>query len=155
MVGAAAIPLAACGSSSPGSSVSAGNGSPGAAAVGFLTGFSKQDKAACKYVTPAAQEVCSQAIGKSAKITISNLKVGKVTSSGGKALVTVLGKLCGAGTGGKQTCFTSTNPNAGQPKTQADFTSTYNQVQAGTAGNQNPAIPCIQTGGKWYVSLGA
>ncbi|MGH9095353.1 MAG: hypothetical protein ACRDXE_09360 [Acidimicrobiales bacterium] len=157
VVAAAAIPVAACGGSSNGSSVSAGNGSPGAAAVGFLSGFSKQDKKACTYVTPAAQQVCNQAIGKSAKITITNLKVGKVTTSGGKALVTILGKLCGTGAGGKPTCFTSSNATAGQPKTKApaDFTDTYNKVQTGAAGNQNPAIPCVQTGGKWYVNLGA
>ncbi len=153
-LGAVAVLAVACGSSGS-SAVSAGNGSPGAAAVGFLSNFTTRSAAACRYVTPAEQTVCNQAIAQAVKLTVTNLKVGHTSVSGNQALVTVLGTLCGAGTGTARRCFTSSQPAGGQPASPADFAKTFAAVQAGTAGTQNPAIPCVRTAGKWFVELGS
>jgi hypothetical protein len=145
--------VAACGTKAA-PPPAAGHGSPGAAAVGFLTAASAgQSASACSYVLPAQASVCSSAFGSGGALSVKDLRLGQTTVSGDRALVTALGTLC-TGTGTKQ-CFTSKDPAGGQPGEGQTFDAAYTAVENGTSSDPNdPAVPCQAVNGQWYVDLG-
>lgn len=148
------VGLAGCGSSPGVRPAAAGHDSPAAATVGFLQGATANRGAqACSYVTPAQNPVCAAAFSSgTSTISVKNLHVGATTISGARALVTALGTLC-TNSGGK-VCFDSTDKTAGQPATKDSFDEAYSAVESGSSPNNDPAIPCTQVNGQWYVDLG-
>ncbi len=147
------IGLAGCGSSGA-RPPAAGHGSPAAATVGFLQGATANRGAeACSYVAPAQNSVCAVAFSSgTSTISVQNLHVGVTTISGTRALVTALGTLCTTSSG--KVCFDSTDNTAGQPATKDSFDEAYSAVESGSSPDNDPAIPCTQVNGRWYVDLG-
>ena len=151
---AAAAGLAGCGSSTSAKPPPPGHASPGAAAVGFLqAATANKGTEACSYVVPAQASVCAAAFSSgTSTISVQNLHVGATTTSGNRALVTALGTLCTNSSG--KVCFNSTNKTAGQPAANTSFDEAYSAVESGSSPNNDPAIPCTQVNGQWYVDLG-
>lgn len=148
------VGLTGCGSSPRAKPPAAGHGSPAAATVGFLQGATANRGAeACTYVAPFQSSVCAAAFSSgTSTISVQNLHVGATTLSGARALVTALGTLCT--TSGGKVCFESTDRTAGQPATKDSFDEAYSAVESGSSPNNDPAIPCTQVNGQWYVDLG-
>lgn len=146
--------LAGCGSATAAKPPTAGHGSPAAATVGFLQGATANKGAeACSYVPPGQTSVCTSAFSSgTSTISVQNLHIGATTTSGDRALVTALGTLCTTSSG--KVCFDSTDKTAGQPATKDSFDEAYSAVESGSSQNNDPAIPCTQINGQWYVDLG-
>jgi hypothetical protein len=151
---AAVAGLAGCGSSGSAKPPAPGHASPAAAAVGFLqAATANKGPGACSYVVPAQASVCAAAFSSgTSTISVQNLHVGATTTSGDRALVTALGTLCTTSSG--KVCFDSTDRTAGQPATRDSFDEAYSAVESGSSQNNDPAIPCTQVNGLWYVDLG-
>ncbi|MDQ2724749.1 MAG: hypothetical protein M3Y36_04560 [Actinomycetota bacterium] len=146
--------LAGCGSSSAAKPPAPGHSSPAAAAVGFLqAATAERGSEACSYVVPAQMSVCAAAFSPgTSTISVNNLHVGATTIAANRALVTALGTLCTNSSG--KVCFDSTDANAGQPGATGNFDEAYSAVESGSSSNNDPAIPCTQVSGQWYVDLG-
>jgi hypothetical protein len=126
--------------------------SPGGAVMGFFTDYASNNKDACTYVVDSQALQCLLALN-NATATVTNLGIGETTERGDEALVSVTGKFC-VTLSKTTTCRSNSNPKVGQPNggSQQAFDALYKPAQHGRAIN-NSAIPCQQTGGKWYISL--
>lgn len=132
-----------------------GSSNPAAAASGFITAFAAGNhSAACGYVEPADTSICRKFLAQ-ATFTVSGFGIGNTATNGDQALVSLLAtQACaGNGSGGPTTttnCFSNSDKNAGLPASNADFAAEYAKA---FNGQQDPAIPCVQINGGWYVAL--
>ncbi|MDQ2729135.1 MAG: hypothetical protein M3Y91_15035 [Actinomycetota bacterium] len=151
---AACAGMVGCGSAASAKPPGPSHVSPAAAAVGFLqAATAAKAPEACSYVVPAQESVCTAAFSPGiTTISAKNLHVGATTIAGNRALVTALGSLCTTSSG--KVCFDNTNAMAGQPTAADNFDEAYSAVESGSSSNNDPAIPCTQVNGRWYVDLG-
>lgn len=142
------------GDSTPAILPSGGDGSPGAAAAGFITGVLGVDRAlACDYVLPSQKAACSGAVA-AVHITAQHTSLGNTDQVGDKALVVLLAtKLCvSALIQHGSSCKSNADPNKGLPTSATGFAAAYAASLA--AGKSTlSTIPCIEYHGKWYVNL--
>ena len=144
--------------------VAPGHGSPGAALAGYLAALSANDPAtACSYLDAGLGAQCSEPSGQSARNRLPygvSVKIGYVAIGGTRALVGYTGKLCSPGAtplpGATPECTANTDPAAifsARDSFAALWTRVTNPVSGGT-----PAytlLPCVESGGKWYVGSAA
>lgn len=151
---AAAIPaallLAGCG----------GGGGPSGIASQALKAITSGDYAkVCEYMPSDVQTLCTEGAGSEGSVMTGTLKTAHISENGDEALVSVTGRACVSdGLGGK-TCGTNHDPDAGLPRSQADFADAYNQSVNGDSDTPNePAfwtIALVKQNGKWYLNAGA
>jgi hypothetical protein len=118
---------------------SGGASSPAGAAVGVLNAKSKAQL--CAYEQPKVQAQCQR--GGWGPNTVS-VKVVKVVTSGDRALVAVIGKVCPDG----PDCLTNESPDAGMPSRSLTFAHAWSDTVRSSG--LSP-IPCVKVDGRWYL----
>jgi hypothetical protein len=143
---------------------SAGNGSPGAAVTGMVTGLESADIARmCGYFEPAYASSCQRALSlaTSPAMTdliprISNFSVGYTAVKGNEALAVILSTTCtpgsatASGAAATQTCTTVTDPATGLDSGES-FAALWSATASSSAAGENPLAPLIKVNGKWFV----
>jgi hypothetical protein len=150
----------------------AGNGSPGAAVTGMVTGLESSDLTTmCAYFQPMAASSCRQVLGMATSAAMAslmpslageiphivNFSVGYTAIDGSEALTVVLGTTCAPnGTGASApaaspSCTTSSDPAAGLDSGKS-FAVLWSAANSSTASSS--LAPLVELNGKWYVDSG-
>ena len=139
--------------------VAPGHGSPGAAFTGSVAALSSKDPATfCDYVSVSSVSRCKAVFSKAPRNQLpysASFKIGYVAISGTRALAGFTGKICWPGA--LPECMANTNPTLGfsagdtfaalwTKAVRLDFVSTTSLYRL---------QPCVDVGGKWYVSSSA
>jgi len=138
--------------------VAPGHGSPGAAFAGSVAAVSSKDPATfCDYeddVSSRCKAVLSEIPRNQLPYGVS-LKIGYVAVSGTRALVGFTGKMCWPGT--IPACVANTNPALGFSAggTFAALWAKAVNLDSVSATSFYRMQPCVEVGGKWYVSSSA
>lgn len=144
--------------------VTPGHGSPGAALTGYLAALSANDPAtACTYLGSSPAAACSEPSGQSARNRLPygvSFKTGYVAVDGTRALVGFTGKICSPGAtplpGATPACIANANP-AAIFSARNTFAALWRQAtsQDSTGTSAYMLLPCVKSGGKWYVGSGS
>jgi hypothetical protein len=139
--------------------VAPGRGSPGAAFTGSLAALSSTDPATfCDYVYVGPDTSCTVPSGPVPRNQLPygvSFKIGYVAISGTRALVGFTGKVCSPGA--IPECMANTNPALGfsAGNTFAALWTQAVSLHSVSATSFYRLQPCVEAGGKWYVSSSA
>jgi hypothetical protein len=132
-------------------SISPGHGSAAAAIAGLyqseLIGDWSATTGTCSYVQPDAQSTCASLEGGNGAAT-GNFHIAATVTQGNEALVEVTGAISAPGS----PTVSNSNPTSGMPNTQADFSTTYDDLVNSSATIMSPA-PAIEINGLWYAAI--
>src|ERR1700761_4360837 len=139
--------------------VAPGRGSPGAAFTGSLAALSSTDPATfCDYVYVGPDTSCTVPSGPVPRNQLPygvSFKIGYVAISGTRALVGFTGKVCSPGA--IPECMANINPPLGfsAGNTFAALWAQAVSLRSVSATSFYRLQPCVEAGGKWYVSSSA
>jgi hypothetical protein len=147
----------------PGSYI-AGNGSPGAAVTGMVTGLESGDVSRmCGYFEPSSASSCKQALSYATWPAmadeiprITRFSVGYTAIKGSEALAVILGNSCTArpaaafAAGPTASCTASTDPAAGLDS-GASFAALWASANSSSGTGETSLAPLVKVNGKWYV----